>query len=200
LFNGRNLDGWQAFLKDPKLGKHDVWRVEDGLLICKGEPMGYLYTEQNYTHFRLLVDWRWAPGKPPGNSGVLLRVNGPHRPLPRCIEAQLKSGDAGDLYGFHGMKIDGPLARRRAIAAHELAGDLIGVAKLEGNEKEPGQWNTYEIVAQGPTVTVWVNGKKLNEAFDCDLVAGPIALQSEGGEIHFRSVQITPLAPTPPSR
>jgi hypothetical protein len=38
-----------------------------------------------------------------------------------------------------------------------------------------------------------VNGEKVNEATDCDVLAGAIGLQSEGGEIHFRSIHVTPL-------
>ena len=43
------------------------------------------------------------------------------------------------------------------------------------------------------TITVKVNGKQLNQAIDCDSQAGKIGLQSEGGEIHFRTVRLTPL-------
>ena len=83
------------------------------------------------------------------NSGVFLRINGAPKPLPRCIENQLKSGDAGDLYGFHGMKIDGDKARRIEVKAHELGGDFVGVKKLLGNEKPPGAWNRLEVLADG---------------------------------------------------
>ncbi len=38
-----------------------------------------------------------------------------------------------------------------------------------------------------------VNGEKVNEATDCDVTAGAIGLQSEGGEIHFRSNHVTEL-------
>jgi len=141
------------------------------------------------------VEWRWAPGKDPGNSDVFLRINGDRKPLPRCIENQLKSGDAGDLYGFHGMKIDGNKARRVEQKNHELGGDFIGVRKLFANERPPGEWNRLEVLAAGPNLTVWVNGKKVNEAFGCEVVAGPIGLQSEGGEVHFRNVRLTPLGP-----
>jgi len=50
-----------------------------------------------------------------------------------------------------------------------------------------------EILAQGPKYTVWINGRKVNEAEGVDVVAGPVGLQSEGGEIHFRRVTLTPL-------
>lgn len=193
LFNGKNLEGWQAFLVEPEVKKEDVWSVQDGILICRGEPLGYLYTDKTYTSFRLLVEWRWAPGTEPGNSGVLMRISGEPKGIPRAIEAQLKSGSAGDLYGFHGLKIDGAAERKRGGEGHELLGDFVGVSKIEANENEPGQWNTYEIALEGPDIEVKVNGKLVNEARDADIVAGPIGFQSEGGEIHFRTIQLTPL-------
>lgn len=193
LFNGKNLRGWKAHLSEPDVKKKDVWSVKDGILICKGEPLGYLYTAKDYTSYKLLVEWRWAPGGEPGNSGVLMRINGKPQGIPRCIEAQLRSGSAGDLYGFRGMRIKGDPARMREAKGHELLGDMVGVSKIEGNENEPGQWNTYDITAHGPKITVLVNGKKLNEAFDCDVLTGPIGFQSEGGEIHFRNIQLIPI-------
>jgi len=50
-----------------------------------------------------------------------------------------------------------------------------------------------EITLKGGKVTVVANDEKGNEATDCDVVAGKIALQSEGGEIHFRTVRLTTL-------
>ena len=175
----KGLQGWRYYLSDHLVGMEDVWSVRDGVLVCKGEPMGYLYTAKAYKNFRLHVEWRWAPGTKPGNSGVLFRINGKPMPLPRCLEAQLQAGNVGDLYGFHGMK---------------LSGDLNGVTKIAGNEKDPGEWNVYEVLAEGPSIKVWLNGKLVNEARDAELLAGPLALQSEGGEIHFRNVLLKPLA------
>ncbi len=193
LFNGETLDGWNAFLVEPDVPMEDVWSVEDGILVCKGEPMGYLHTTKDFTSFKLTVEWRWAPGTEPGNSGVLMRINGEPKGLPRSIEAQLKSGDAGNLYGFHGMKLDGDPERTTREPDQELLGEFVAVSRIEGNENEPGQWNTYEITLDGSDLTVLVNGKEVNRAWDCETTKGPIGLQSEGGEIHFRKVILTPL-------
>jgi hypothetical protein len=38
-----------------------------------------------------------------------------------------------------------------------------------------------------------VNGKKVNEARAATVLPGRIGLQSEGGEIHFRRVELVPL-------
>lgn len=193
LFNGKDLSGWKSFLEDSSVPMEAVWQVEDGILICRGEPTGFLYTDRQFSSFELIVEWRWAPGKEPGNSGVLMRINGPLTVIPRSYEAQLRSGDAGDLYGFHGMRIDGPPERTSRTAGDPVLGDFVGVKKMQGAENPPGDWNTCRIRLEGDRVTVWVNGKQVNEAWDLEVLPGPIGLQSEGGEIHFRKVELTPL-------
>lgn len=192
LFNGKNLEGWRYYLADHAYGMKDVWSVRDGVLVCKGEPMGYIWTTQKFKNFRMGLEWRW--GGEPGNSGVLMRINGKPQPLPRCLEMQLQHGKAGDLYGFYGMKLAGDAARMREVKEHAVAGHLRGVGLVASNEKEPGQWNKAEIVVDGGRITVTVNGKLVNEATDAEVVAGPIALQSEGGEIHFRNIVLQKLA------
>jgi hypothetical protein len=198
LFNGKDLSGWSHFLVDAKVPAADVWSVRGGVLVCKGEPQGYLYTDTEHASFRLLVEWRWAPGaaarlgKTP-NSGVLLRVNGAPKAIPRAYEAQLRSGDAGDLYGFWGLPLEGDAARRREAKSHEMLGDMVGFAKAEAAERPEGEWNVYEITVDGPSIVAFVNGKKVNEASGAAVLPGRIGLQSEGGEIHFRRVELAPI-------
>lgn len=187
LFNGRDLAGWEYFLVDENAQMEDVWSVEDGILVVQGEPRGYLYTENDYENFRLVVEWRWP--ETPGNSGVLMRITGEPMMLPNCVEAQLQSGNAGDMYGFQGFRIGGDEERLSEIP--NLHG--WGLTKIEGNENEPGEWNTYEITVDGDMITLIVNGKQVNEATDVDVRPGRIGLQSEGGVIHFRTVTLTPL-------
>ena len=198
LFTGRDLAGWSHFLADPKAGLADVWSVRDGVLVCKGEPTGYLFTDTEHTSFRLVVEWRWAKGAAARlgqapNSGVLLRVNGEPKVIPRAIEAQLRSGDAGDLYGFWGMTVEGDPARRREKKGDPVLGDMVGFVKGEAAEKPEGEWNLYEITVDGPSIVVQVNGRKVNEARNATVLPGRIGLQSEGGEIHFRRVDLTPI-------
>jgi hypothetical protein len=39
---------------------------------------------------------------------------------------------------------------------------------------------------------VKINGQLVNEVTGVEVKAGPIGLQSEGGEVHFRNVMLTP--------
>ena len=194
LFNGQNLDDWEFFAVDPHAKMENTWSVKDGLLICTGEPLGYISTKKEFRNFTLIVEWRWAPGKEPGNSGVLLRIAGkPVSFLPKCYEAQLKSGSAGDIWAFYGAKCKGPTDRFKTIKNHKQLGTFIGVGKIKANENKPGEWNKYEITFNEDRLMVKVNGEKVNEATGCDMVAGKIGLQSEGAEIHFRTVKLIPL-------
>ena len=59
--------------------------------------------------------------------------------------------------------------------------------------KPAGQWNTYEIIADGDTVTLVINDEEVNQVTGCATNPGSILLTSEGTEIHFRNIEITPL-------
>lgn len=184
LFNGRDLSGWTWCLPEGARPQ-DVWSVAaDGVLVCRGQPEGYIRTLDDYTNFVLKLEWRWSPvTKQAGNSGVLVRMVGPDVVWPRSIEAQLQSGSAGDFWniGDFPMKTD-PARTRGRNTKHTKA-----------NERPLGEWNDYEITVDHGTVTLKVNGEVLNAATDCWEVPGKICLQSEGAEIQFRNIRLTPL-------
>lgn len=185
------LAGWKSFSGDPKATTGTVWRLSDGVLICKGTPMGYLYTNKSYTDFVLRLQWRTPPGMKPGNGGVLVRMSGPNNIWPKSLEAQLNAGDEGDFWGLSGYRLAGP-ADRSKVLEHPQFGKLTNLKKRKRPVKAPGEWNQYEIVAEGGTVALKINGEEVNRAADCDVVAGPICLTAEGDEIHFRDIELTP--------
>ena len=63
LFNGKDLTGWVDVNTSP-----DTWSVKDGILICKGKPIGVMRSEKQYENFLLHVEWRHM--EPGGNSGI----------------------------------------------------------------------------------------------------------------------------------
>ena len=194
LFNGKDLSGWKHHLVDGNVKMEDVWSVEDGVIVCKGVPLGYLATESSYRDFTLTFEWRWAPGKEPGNSGVLLRIAGePIGFMPKCIEAQLKHGSAGDIWAFRGASIEGDAERIVEVKDHKDLADFTGVKRAKAAEKPPGEWNRYEITLKGGDIKLSINGETVNQASGLDVLSGPIGLQSEGAEIHFRNIEITTL-------
>lgn len=185
-------DFWSFYSPDSECRMQDVWTEKDGVLVCSGSPLGYLYSKADFSDFVLKLQWRWPVGKEPGKGGVLIRMTDAHKVWPKSLEAQINAGDAGDFWGLDGYELHGPLGRTRAID-HEKFGQLTNIKKTQALEKHPGQWNAYEIRADGDTVTLTINGVVVNQATGCSPARGRICLTSEGSEIHFRNIEITPL-------
>jgi len=192
LLNGKNLEGWTHVLADAAVPREKVWSMSEDVLVCTGKPIGVLYTEKNYTNFLLVVEYRWAPGAAPGNSGIMSRITPGTGALPRTVEVQLQHGNAGDVIGLKGFPIAGPQPRWFERES-PVAGKVTGVKKAAAAEKSPGEWNRVEIEARADRYAVRINGQLVNEVSGVEVKAGPIGLQSEGGEVHFRGVMLTPL-------
>jgi hypothetical protein len=188
LFNGKDLTGWKPFV--PEAGAKgiepgSVWEVRDGVLVCKGTPVGYIRTENTHTNFILRLQWRFDPAKGAGNSGVLLRMVGEDKVWPKSVEAQLHSGNAGDFWNIDSFVMTTDPARTKGR----------NTKKTHGAERPLGEWNEYEIVVNKGEVVLYVNGEEVNRATGVEEVPGFICLQSEGAEIHFRDVWLIPLDP-----
>jgi hypothetical protein len=52
LLAGDGLAGWASHLVEADVKKEDVWSLEDGILKCKGTPLGYLYTKKEVPGFQ----------------------------------------------------------------------------------------------------------------------------------------------------
>jgi hypothetical protein len=184
LFNGKDLAGWLGVFNDG--GKMpDVFKVEDGLLVCAGNPVGYIRTETAYTNFVLKLEWRWNPRTMQvGNGGVLVRVQEPDKVWPRSIEAQLHGGNAGDIWNIDAFDMKTAPERTTGRRTQKTAFAELNV----------GEWNEYEIICDGPDITLRVNGQTVNRAWEAAEIAGFIAFQSEGAEMHFRRIRLAPIA------
>jgi len=182
--------GWKSFQEKPGTKTGDVWSLQpDGVLVCKGTPRGYLYTEQSYTNFVLQFEWRYPAGATNSNGGALVRMTGEHAIWPRSLEFQLNMGQAGDFWAIRGYDVTGPAGRVETITNSSL-GTLRHLTRSAGVEQPTGEWNRFEGVVQADTVIQKVNGTKANEATGCELVPGKIALTAEGQQIQFRNVKL----------
>jgi len=190
LFDGCCLSKWTAVVPDLKKqdkNQFEPWDIpdpKDGVLTCTGNPAGYIRTKEKYTNYVLQLDWRFSPvTKKAGNSGVLLRVQEPDQVWPKSIEAQLQSGNAGDFWNIGDYQMTADKARTNGR----------NTKKLKANENDIGEWNRYEIIVDHGTVALMVNGEELNRATGCAELPGYIGLQSEGAEIHFKNVRLSPI-------
>jgi hypothetical protein len=185
LFDGSSLRGWTHVLPDaPGAKLDDTWSIDDGVLICAGQPIGYIRTIDDFGNFVLKLEWRFNPvTKQAGNSGVLLRKVDEDKVWPKSIEAQLLSGSAGDFFNIG--EVDMKTDPARTNGRH--------TKRLRDAERPIGQWNEYEIICDGSNITLIVNGDAVNDAWDVATTPGKICLQSEGAEIHFRNIRLAPI-------
>jgi hypothetical protein len=199
LFDKKNLSEWDFHTDKENVSVGDVYSFEDDVLVCKGKPFGWIGTKEEYKNFKLSVEYRWPEDAKPTNSGIFLRLN--KQPentfLPRCFEVQLSAGNAGDLYGFHGMKLPAPagVTEKRVSARDggEKFGQINSLKKNADLEKDAGQWNVLDILCHDGLIVIVVNGKIVNWATNAELVSGKIGFQSEGGPIEFRNAVLNVL-------
>ncbi|MBL9118488.1 MAG: DUF1080 domain-containing protein [Phycisphaerae bacterium] len=188
LFNGVSLEGWKVFV--PEGSADGLWSVEDGNLVCAGNPIGYLVTDREFESFELTLEWRFDPKKGAGNSGVLLRVQRPDKVWPTSIEAQLHSLNAGDIWNIGEVPMKPDASRTEGRRTRKLQ---------ETNEKPLGEWNRYRIVVDGGKLELYVNDLLQNSATDVQVRPGRIALQSEGSHIEFRKIELRELGGRAPA-
>ncbi len=196
LFNGKDLTGWVDVNTSP-----ETWSARDGLLVCKGKPIGVMRSEKQYENFLLHIEWRHM--QPGGNSGVFVWSEGaaaPGRRLPKGMEVQMLELDwinqhkrggkpnhigyiSGELFGANGLTGDPDNPRGSRSMSKEL------------RCKPHGEWNTYDVVCVDGTVKLSINGKFVNGIRNASVKKGYLCLESEGAEIHFRNIRILELPP-----
>lgn len=179
LFNGKDLTGWVAYVDgSSNVSPEEVYMVQDGNLLIKGQPFGYLRTDCKYSNYTLNVEWRWT--EEPSNSGIFQRVQDGDRIWCTAIECQLCNGKVGDFVMLGGSKIQ----------EIECVGEFPVKDRNGDYENPAGEWNKAKIVCNGKQIKVYINDKLQNEC-TCEFNDGYIALQSEGGPLEFRNIYLT---------
>jgi len=165
LFDGKSMDNWN------EIGNAN-WRIVDGVVMADSgdKRQGYLVSKNSYTDFQVRAEF-WVDAD--ANSGVFLRNANPK-------EIGAKTGYEVNIFDKRPDPSFG-------------TGAIVYVAKAMTVLKAGGRWNTYEITAKGPQLTVVLNGVKTVDVQDSQHASGPIALQYGAGVVKFRKVEIRPL-------
>ena len=180
IFNGRDLTGWtyatgpKGALKKSGAG-YQVRPAEAGeearhaVLYCTAADGGQLFTEKQYADFSLRFDFRLTSG---ANNGVALRAPLKGQPAYDGLEIQILD-DTAEKYA----------EKLRPAQYHGSVYDLI--PSRRGHQKPVGEWNTQEILARGPRITVILNGQTIVDADLSKEVNDEAALKKHPG-IHAR--------------
>ena len=165
LFDGSSLDGWNV------LGDAN-WRLDpsDGSVIADMGGAGHLVTPSSYDDFELTLEF-WVDE--PANSGVYIRCSDPTDiTAQNCYEVNIYDTRPDPTY---------------------RTGGVVGVSAPSQVINAGGRWNTYVIRAEGPRLTVVLNGIETVDAEDSRLSEGVIGLQYSTGTVKFRNVRIREL-------
>ena len=205
LFNGQDLSQWrglrgidphifrakspeeqQEILDQDQADMLQHWRVEAGEIINDGQGV-YLTTRQDYRDFELWLDYKTVPL---ADSGIYLKG---------APQVQIwDTTEAGGKWDIGAQKGSGGLWNNHSGSP--------GKDPLVHADKPFGQWNRMRMIQIGERTSVWLNGslvvdharlenKHWNGNRPADqwlplVAAGPIQLQTHGGEIRWRNLFI----------
>ena len=177
LFNGKDLEGWEAT-------KPELWSVKDGMIVGKQgknqiKNNTFLATKEEYKDFVLKASVRLVRDE--GNSGIQFRT----RILP---DGTARGYQADVAKGYWGLLLEEGSPNRLIIKRPAPE----AVKKLK-----PDAWNDYEITAKGHHITLVLNGIKSVDLEDpTGDLSGVIALQIHVGpamEVQFKDIKIKEL-------
>lgn len=126
-----------------------------------------------------------------GGTGDLLMVGGKGKPSLTC---EVRIGpDRQPYYEKGGTPITRNGGRFNWWGRDPSWKDKLGFRGARDVEKPTGEWNRMEVICDGDTITVILNGYVVNVGTKSSLTKGKILFQSEGAEIFFRTIEVRPL-------
>jgi len=190
LFNGKDLNGW--------VGNTQSYHAENGVIVIDPEGEGEgsggnLYTAKEYSDFIFRFEFQLTPG---ANNGL-----GIHAPI------------AGDV-AYSGKElqiIDNTAAKYADLEPYQYHGSVYGIIPARrGFLKPVGEWNQQEVIVQGSSIKVILNGTAIvdgdfmeaskNGTMDgkdhpgLQRTKGHIGFLGHGDVVRFRNIRIKDLS------
>ena len=183
LFDGRSFAGWEGDIKG-------TWRIQDGAIVGGSQTAQvprneFLTTTRPFGDFVLRVRFRLVGTEGFINGGVQFRSRRLEKPAHEMTGYQADLGDEywGSLYDES--------RRNKTLVAP--------AAKLIDEILKRGDWNDYEIRAEGPRIRLSINGWQTIDYTETDPAIpreGLIGLQIHGGgkaEAWYKDITIVEL-------
>ncbi|NNC87963.1 MAG: DUF1080 domain-containing protein [Akkermansiaceae bacterium] len=212
LFNGKDLTGWTPKIRGRKAGENykNTFRVVDGLLTVNydqyekfDEQFGHLFWKDEFSHYRLRVEYRFigeqlagGPGWALRNSGIMAHGQKPEemaldQDFPDSIEVQLLGGDGKKKRTTANLCTPGT----QVVYKGKL--DKRHCISSESKTFHGEQWVTCEVEFRGSgPVKHFINGELVMEYDQPQLNdgtpigKGTISLQSESHPVQYRKVEV----------
>lgn len=188
-------DDWQEPLAGGDLKKHWTttgnWKLDKEGVVALEPREGekgwtrydaYLWLNGEYKDFEIDFEYKVQKG---GNSGFYFHVGDVKKPVETGIEVQIyDSGSKG---------------ADAKLTDHDSGGVIPGIPPTKNTAKPAGDWNRFQITVKGDTLTIMLNGEKVNEV---DLkndklknrpATGAIGFQDHGLPLALRKIKIKKL-------
>jgi hypothetical protein len=195
LFNGTNLDGWHgdnphdtvkaaegerdAALEAQQPSFQEHWSVDNGELVNDGHGP-YCTTNEEFGDIEFHLEYKTVPL---ADSGIYMRGT-----------PQVQIWDTTEAGGKWEIKAD-----KGSGGLFNNAADSPGQSPLVLADKPFGEWNSFRIIQLGSRTTVFLNDQLvvdnaiMENYWDKALplpARGPIHLQTHGGEIRWRNINV----------
>ena len=145
------------------------WRLADGAVEADSGG-GHLISAESYSDFVLTLEF-WVDD--PANSGVFIRCADRDEISPNtCYEVNIFDQREDQTY---------------------RTGGIVNFAAPTSQIDAGGQWNDYEIRAEGNHLLITLNGTVTVDMEDDTYAEGPLTLQYGSGIVKFRNVRLQPL-------
>ncbi|WP_165954277.1 3-keto-disaccharide hydrolase [Seongchinamella unica] len=189
LFDGQSLDQWRSY------GEQELntgWGVENGCLarLYRG---GDIITREQFGDFELKLEWRISAA---GNSGIFIRGD--------------ESGSSMHHSGVEMQVLDNAGHRDARDPSHRSGAYYDMIVPDHDTSKPVGYWNQVHIIALGPAVEFWLNGRQTaqfslgsprwqalyEQSKFADrprygtLLKGHIGLQDHGDKVWYRKIRV----------
>jgi len=218
LFNEKNLDGWDIKIRGYELNDNfgNTFRVEDGMLKVSydeydefGGRFGHIFYNQEFSHYKLRVEYRFVgeqvdggPGWAFRNNGIMFHSQPAHsmeldQSFPVSLEAQMLGGDG--TYERPNGSVCTP------GTDIEVNGVRVFDHCISSNSEtfHGDQWVLFELVVYGDSIahhiiagdTVMTYANFRLEDSGLPLGKGFIALQAESHPTEFRKIELLNLKP-----
>ncbi len=217
IFLGTPIPGFEDLAKKATpASTYQVVELDGQKMIhISGDIFASLATKAEYGNYHLHLEFKWGE-KVYGNrnSGLLYHSFGPFGASfgtwMATIEHQLQHGNLGDTYLMCNTSCETKVTKGEDGKSYLFSPEGQStpfsekengrsIKKARNAEKALGEWNTVDLYCFGQTSVHVVNGQVVMINTNCSkiingqkvpLTKGKIQLQSEGGELYVRKMEI----------